>query len=60
MPVVTFEVDGVVYQNKAVGAVVSTSWGQIKVVAIDADGQTVTLLHGSETRVMSVGQQFLK
>ena len=60
VPVVTFEVDGVVYQNKPVGTVVSTSWGQIKVVAIDADTQTVTLLHGSETRVMSVGQQFLK
>ncbi|MCL4368026.1 MAG: hypothetical protein M1337_02470 [Actinobacteria bacterium] len=58
--VVTFEVDGVVYQNKPVGAVVSTGWGQIKVLSINADGQTVTLLHGSETRVMSVGQQFLK
>jgi len=39
---------------------VSTSWGQIKVIDIDPDTQTVILLHGSETRVMQVGQAILK
>ncbi len=59
-PVVTFEVDGVIYEDKQVGDVVSTSWGQIEVVDIDADAQTVTFLHGSETRTLTVGEEFLK
>ncbi len=59
-PVVTFEVDGVTYQDKHEGDVASTSWGQIEVVEIDAANQTVVFLHGSETRTLAVGEQFLK
>ena len=59
-PVVTFEVDGVIYEDKHEGDVVSTSWGQIEVVEIDAENQTVVFLHGSETRTLAVGEQFLK
>lgn len=58
--VVTFEVDDTVYEDKKEGDVVSTSWGQIEVVSIDAQDQTVVLLHGSETRTLAVGQEFLK
>jgi hypothetical protein len=60
VPVVTFEVDGVVYEDKKEGDVVSTSWGQIEVVSIDPEQQVVVLLHGSETRTLAVGQEFLK
>ncbi len=60
VPVVTFEVDGVVYEDKKEGDVVSTSWGQIEVVEIDAEEQVVVLLHGSESRTLAVGQEFLK
>lgn len=60
IPVVTFEVDDTVYEDKREGNVVSTTWGQIKVVSIDADEQTVVFLHGSETRTLTVGQEFLK
>lgn len=60
VPVVTFEVDGVVYEDKKEGDVVSTSWGQIEVVEIDPDDQVVVLLHGSELRTLAVGQEFLK
>lgn len=59
-PVVTFQVDGTVYADKKVGDSVSTSWGGIKVLAIDPQAQTVTLLHGSEVRTLGVGQQILK
>lgn len=55
-PAVTFQVDNNVYQNARIGDVISTSWGQIKVVAIEVDTQIVTLLHGSETLVLLVGQ----
>lgn len=58
--VVTFEVDDTVYEDKKEGDVVSTSWGQIEVVSIDAEAQTVVFLHGSETRTLAVGQEFLK
>ena len=60
IPVVTFQVDGTVYADKKVGDSVSTSWGGIKVLAIDPQAQTVTLLHGSEVRTLGVGQQILK
>lgn len=58
--VVTFQVDGTVYADKHEGAVVSTSWGQIEVVDIDAANQRVVFLHGSETRTLAVGESFLK
>jgi len=53
---VTFQVDGTVYQNKRVGDVVSSNWGQIKVLEITPSSRIVTLLHGSETLVLSQGQ----
>ena len=55
-PAVTFQVDGTVYQNKRVGDVVSSNWGQIKVLEITPSSRIVTLLHGSETLVLSQGQ----
>ncbi len=60
VPTVTFEVDDTVYEDKKVGAVVSTTWGQIEVVSIDAEEQVVVFLHGSELRTLGVGQEFLK
>ncbi|MCL5943097.1 MAG: hypothetical protein M1325_06250 [Actinobacteria bacterium] len=59
-PVVTFEVDDTVYEDKKEGDVVNTSWGQIEVVDINAADQVVVFLHGSETRTLGVGQEFLK
>jgi len=59
-PVVTFEVDGTVYEDREIGDIVSTSWGDIEVVDIDAGAQLVTFLHGSETRILGTGQEFLK
>ena len=53
---VTFQVDGSVYKDRRVGDVVSTSWGQIKVLDINTSSKVVTLLQGSETLVLSVGQ----
>lgn len=53
---VTFKVDDSVYKDKRVGNVVSTSWGQIKVLDISTSSKVATLLHGSETLVLSVGQ----
>jgi hypothetical protein len=55
-PAVTFQVDGSVYRDKRIGDVVSTSWGQIKVLDISTTSRVTTLLHGSETVVLSVGQ----
>lgn len=60
VPVCTFEVDRVVYQDKRAGDTVSTSWGQVKVLSISTQNQAVTFLHGSETRTLSVGQQVAK
>jgi hypothetical protein len=53
---VTFQVDGSVYKDRRVGDVVSTSWGQIKVLDVNTASKVVTLLQGSETLVLSVGQ----
>jgi hypothetical protein len=53
---VTFQVDGSVYKDKRVGEVVSSSWGQIKVLDLNSTSKVATLLQGSETLVLSVGQ----
>jgi len=53
---VTFQVDGSVYKDRRVGDVVSTSWGRIKVLDVNTSSKVVTLLQGSETLVLSVGQ----
>jgi len=56
----TFEIDGTTYADKAVGATFKTDWGQVRVMAIDAGGQTVTILHGDDTLVLHVGQTIEK
>jgi len=52
---VTFQVDSSIYKDKREGDVVSSSWGQIQVLDINSTSKVVTLLHGSETRVLTVG-----
>jgi hypothetical protein len=54
-PAVTFRVDGQTYTNRLVGDVVSTTRGEVKVLAIDVPGQVATFLHGSETVILAVG-----
>jgi hypothetical protein len=55
-PAVTFQVDSSVYKDKRIGDVVSSSWGQIKVLDLSTSSRVATLLHGSETLVLSAGQ----
>ncbi len=55
-PAVTFQVDSSVYKDRRVGDVVSSSWGQIKVLDLSTASKVATLLHGSETLVLSAGQ----
>ena len=57
---VTIEVDGKTYSDLKVGAVVTTSWGQIEVLAIDVSGQTVIVLHGDQRIVLHAGQVIVK
>ena len=57
---VTIEVDGKTYSDKAVGAVIATSWGEIKIIAINVDAQTVTIMHGDQTLVLHAGQVVIK
>ena len=56
----TFEVDGKTYADKKVGDVFSTSWGEIKVIAINVDAQTVTIVHGDQTLTLRAGQVVVK
>ncbi len=56
----TLEVDGKTYPDKKVGMVISTSWGQVKILAIDVNGQTVTVMHGDQTVVLHAGQVVVK
>ena len=56
----TIEVDGKTYSDKKVGDVFSTSWGEIKVIAIDVSAQTVTLMHGDQTITLRAGQVVVK
>ena len=56
----TIVVDGVTYANKQVGDTFVTKWGQIKVVGINAPGQTVTLLHADVRVTVHVGQSYSK
>jgi hypothetical protein len=55
-PAVTFQVDGSVYKDRHVGDVISSNWGHIKVLEVNLSSKVVTLLQGSETLVLSVGQ----
>jgi len=56
----TFEVDGKTYSDKTVGAVFSTSAGEIKVIAINVDAQTVTIVLGDQTITLRAGQVIVK
>jgi hypothetical protein len=56
----TLEIDGTTYADKAVGAQFTTDWGQVRIMAIDSGGQTVTILHGDNTLVLHVGQTIEK
>ena len=55
VPSATLVVDGHTYAARKVGAVISTSWGQIKVVGINTPAQTVTILHGDVQVTIHVG-----
>ncbi len=57
---VTIEVDGKTYSDQKVGAVIATSWGEIKIIAIDVKAQTVTILHGDQTLTLHAGQVVVK
>lgn len=57
---VTFEVDGKTYADKTVGMVFSTSAGEIKVIAINVDAQTVTIMLGDQTITLRAGQVVVK
>ena len=57
---VTLEVDGKTYSDQKVGDVISTSWGEIKVIAINVDAQTVTIVHGDQTLILRAGQVVVK
>jgi hypothetical protein len=56
----TFKVDGTTFADKQVGAVFTSDWGQIKVLAVDAAAQTVTFMHGDATFTLHVGQRIDK
>ena len=59
-PAVTLQVDNSVYKDKRVGDVMSTSWGQVKVLDLSTASKVATLLHGSETVVLTQGQQIFE
>lgn len=56
----TFEVDGKTYSDKKIGDVFSTSAGEIKVIAINVDAQTVTIVLGDQTLTLRAGQVVVK
>lgn len=57
---VTLEVDGTTYADKKVGDTFTTGWGEIKIMAIDVDAQTVTIMRGDQTITLSAGQTVVK
>ncbi len=57
---VTIEVDGKTYSDKKVGAVIVTSWGEIKIISINVSAQTVTIMHGDQTLTLHAGQVVIK
>ncbi|MBE3032565.1 MAG: hypothetical protein IMZ74_05125, partial [Actinobacteria bacterium] len=56
----TFEIDGKTYADKKVGDVFSTSAGEIQVIAINGDAQTVTIVLGDQTLTLRAGQVIVK
>jgi hypothetical protein len=57
---VTLQVDGTTYADKSVGDVFSTPAGEIKILSINVDAQTVTILLGDQTLTLSAGQVVVK
>jgi len=57
---VTIEVDGTVYSDKKVGAVVDTAAGDVKIVAINEGTQSAAVLWGDANLVLYVGQSVSK
>ena len=57
---VTIKVDGKTYSDLKQGDVIDTSWGQIEIVAISVNGQTVTIMHGDQTFTLHAGQVVVK
>ena len=57
---VTIEVDGKTYSDLEQGDVISTSWGEIEIIAINVNAQTVTILHGDQTLTLHAGQVIVK
>ena len=57
---VTLEIDGKTYSDKKVGDTFSTSWGEIKIIAINVDAQTVTVMQGDQTITLRAGQVIVK
>lgn len=56
----TIEVDGKTYPDKKEGDTFSTGWGEIKIISINVDAQTVTIMHGDQTLTLSVGSVLTK
>ena len=57
---VTIKVDGKTYSDKQQGAVIVTSFGEIKIIAINVNAQTVTILHGDQTLTLHAGEVIVK
>jgi hypothetical protein len=57
---VTIKVDGKTFSDLKQGDVIDTSWGEIKIVAISVDGQTVTIMHGDQTFTLHAGEVVVK
>jgi len=57
---VTLEVDGKTYSDLKQGRVIDTSFGQIEIVAINVNSQTVTIMHGDQTFTLHAGQVVVK
>lgn len=55
-PAVTIKVDEVVYKDRRVGDVLSTTWGEVRILDISLSSRVVTLLHEGEVLWLEVGQ----
>ncbi len=60
VPGATLAVDGTTFAAKKVGDVMTTSWGQIKILGINGPAQTVTILHADVQMTLRVGQSVSK
>jgi hypothetical protein len=57
---VTLVVDGKTYSDVKIGATISTTWGQIKIIDISVTQQTVTIMHGDVTVTLKADQTVVK